>query len=223
MKGGIFRIQPSSQHQAQRHQHSLGQATQRPLSHTHQRLHANTIIQPRKTEWTTVSHPCSNKRIRFDTTRQLLRSATPTSTIYALHKLTGNLPRRDKCQAQQALATVLKKRKLRSPQVNKPVYVQPLMHSTFTQDLRYYLKSQLTTHHNNLLPLHIPSAKLVCKKNTHRCNKSYTIGEQPTQPGTHRIHPRPVARRYNAIFQYNTFTSNMLPYTLHINFLHIQA
>ena len=111
-----------------------------------------------------MSHLSSNKHIRFDNTRQLLRTDTPTNTIYALHKLTGNLPRRNKRQAQQALGAVFKKRKLRSPQINKPVYVQPLLHSTFPQDLRYYLKSQLTKHHNTLLPLHIPSTKLVCKK-----------------------------------------------------------
>ena len=39
------------------------------------------LFRNRKQAWQTVSHLCSNTRARFDTTRQLLRSETPTSTI----------------------------------------------------------------------------------------------------------------------------------------------
>ena len=45
------------------------------------------LFRTRNRAWQTISQLCSNKRIRFDTTKQLLRTEPPLSSVYALHKL----------------------------------------------------------------------------------------------------------------------------------------
>ena len=122
------------------------------------------MFRNRKQAWQTVSHLCSNTRARFDTTRQLLRSETPTSTVVALYKLSSNLPRRDRRQAHKALQTVLRKRRLSTPPATKPIYVQPLMYLTFREDLRQFLRTSIQDAKRNLLPFHVPSTKAVFKK-----------------------------------------------------------
>ena len=101
------------------------------LHHSIRNFTDTDLFRNRKQAWQIVSHLCSNTRARFDATRQLLRSETPTSTIFALYKLSSNLPRRDRRQAHKALQTVSRKRPLSTPPTTKPIYVQPLMHPTF--------------------------------------------------------------------------------------------
>ena len=113
------------------------------------------LFQDRKQAWTTVSHLA-----RLDTVRQLSKSDTPASTVYALYKLSNNLPRRDRRQAQKALRTVFRKRRLRTP----PTTVQPFMHVSFCNDLQQFLRNRIAEAKQTLPPLHIPSIKLVYKK-----------------------------------------------------------
>ena len=51
------------------------------LRHTIRTFSDTPVFRDRKQAWLSVSHLCTNTRIRFDTIRQLLQSATPTSTI----------------------------------------------------------------------------------------------------------------------------------------------
>ena len=134
------------------------------LPHSIRNFTDTDLFRNRKQAWQTVSHLCSNTRARFDTTRQHLRSETPTSTIFALFKLSSNLTRRDRRQAPKALQTVLRKRRLSTPPTTKPVYVQPLMHPTFREDLRQFLRTSVQDAKRNLLPFHVPSTKAVFKK-----------------------------------------------------------
>ena len=134
------------------------------LHHSIRNFTDTDLFRNRKQAWQTVPHLGSNTRARFDTTRQLLRSETPTSTILALYKLSSNLPRRDRRQAHKALQTVLRKRRLSTPPATKPIYVQPLMHPTFRQDLRQFLRTSIQDAKRSLLPFHIPSTKAVFKK-----------------------------------------------------------
>ena len=109
------------------------------------------LFRNRKQAWQTVSHLCSNTRARFDTTRQLLRS----DHFYNF---------RDRRQAHKALQTVFRKRRLSIPPATKPVYVQPLMHPTFRENLRQFLRTSVQDAKRNLLPFHFPSTKAVVKK-----------------------------------------------------------
>ena len=70
------------------------------LHHSIRNFTDTDLFRNRKQAWQTVSHLCSNTRARFDTTRQLLRSETPTSTVVALYKLSSNLPRRPQTSPQ---------------------------------------------------------------------------------------------------------------------------
>ena len=134
------------------------------LHHSIRNFADTDLFRNRKQAWQTVSHLCSNTRARFDTTRQLLRSEKPTSTIFALYKLSSSLPRRDRRQAHKALQTVFRKRRLSIPPATKPVYVQPLMHPTFREDLRQFLRTSVQDAKRNLVPFHVPRTKAVFKK-----------------------------------------------------------
>ena len=141
------------------------------LHHSIRNFTDTDLFRNRKQAWQIVSHLCSNTRARFDTTRQLLRPETPTSTIFALYKLSSNLPRRDRRQAHKALQTVLRKRRLSTPPATQLVYVQPLMHPTFREDLRQFLRTSVQDAKRNLLPFHVPSAKgSVQKASPHTAN-----------------------------------------------------
>ena len=159
------------------------------LHHTIRTFSDTPVFRDRKQAWLIVSHLCTNTRIRFDTIRQLLQSATPTSTIYALYKLSNNLPRRDRRQARKALHTVFRKRRLRTPPTSKPNYVQPLMRPSFNNDLRQFLRNRVTEARHTIPPLHLPSTKLVCKKHPplqqilHNWHQAHTTW-QPNQGAT---------------------------------------
>ena len=83
----------SCQQQTQWLQHTLGQTQARPLTRYSQGFQQSNELGK---QCPNMSQLCPNKCICLDTTKQLLRTETPVSTVYALHKLAGKEPRRDK-------------------------------------------------------------------------------------------------------------------------------
>ena len=181
------------------------------LHHSIRSFNNSPLFETRKQAWLTVSHLSSNMRTRFDTVRQLLRSETPASTVYALHKLSSNLPRRDRCHAHKALRTVFKKRQLKPPATTKPIYVQALLHPTFTNNLRQFLRSCLTRNKQHLPPYTYP-AQNPYTRSTHLYSNSSTTGEKPTPRGSLTKSHSALVRPYTIESHRTTFITTTLPY-----------
>ena len=124
---------------------------------------------------------------RFDGIRSLLRSKTITTGIYGLCRMAGNMSNVHKQAAQKALKVVLRKRRLQPPKPSKPIFVQPLMHPSFTSDLRTFLKQAISKHKDHITPFFIPSTRPVFIK--HRTMKDIIHNWREAHCRWHPEHP----------------------------------
>ena len=147
-----------------------------------------------------------------DTIRQLLQSATPTSTIYALYKLSNNLPRRDRRQARKALHTVFSektapntaniKTKLCSATHASVVQQRPFGNSYATVSLKQ----------DTLFHRYTSQARNWCAKNIRHYSRFFTIGTKHTTWQPNQGSPRALARNCHRLFHRITSTTITLPY-----------
>ena len=103
--------------------------------------------------WPTLCDLASNTKRRFDNNRELLRKRTPPSQLYALHKLSRNLPPPHHLPAGKAIATAMRKRKLPTPRCRLPTSIPFLSHPTL-------LRNRITAR-DSTLPFHPPTTTVV--------------------------------------------------------------
>ena len=89
--------------------------------------------------------------------------------------------------AQKALKVVLRKRRLQTPTPSKPIFVQPLMHPSFTSNLRTFLKQAISKHKDHITPFFIPSTRPVFTK--HRTMKDIIHNWREAHRRWHPEHP----------------------------------
>ena len=87
-------------------------------------LHKSPTFQRKSQVWRTLCDLASNTRRRFDNIRELLRRHTPSSQLYAMHKLYRNLPPPHHLPAGKAIATAMRKRS----QTQTTYSQQPIAH-----------------------------------------------------------------------------------------------
>ena len=137
--------------------------------------------------WSLLCDLSSNTKRRFEGIRSLLRSKTSTTGIYGLCRMAGNLSNVHKQAAQKALKVVLRKRRLQTPKPSKPIFVQPLMHPSFTTNLRTFLKQAISKHKDHITPFFIPSTRPVFTK--HRTMKDIIHSWREAHRRWHPEHP----------------------------------
>ena len=75
-----------------------------------QPLHKSPTFQRQSQVWQTICNLTSNTKRRFVSTRELLNTSTPTAQLYALHKLSSNLPATHQSQYLRQRITLHKQR-----------------------------------------------------------------------------------------------------------------
>ena len=107
-------------------------------------LHKSPTFQRQSQVWRTLCDLASNTRRRFDSIRELLRRHTPSSQLYAIlyamHKLSHNLPPPHHLPAGKAVATAMRKRKLPIPSSRLPISIPFLSHPSQLSDTREFLR-----------------------------------------------------------------------------------
>ena len=116
------------------------------LPPTLQPLHKSPTFQRQSQVWQTICNLASNTKRRFDSTRELPRASTPAAQLYALHKLSSNLPSTHQRPATKAIGTALKKRKLPVPKSRMPATLPYLAHPNQRTDTSQYLRQRITLH-----------------------------------------------------------------------------
>ena len=90
-----------------------------------QPLHKSPTFQRQSQVWQTICNLAANTKRRFVSTRELLKTSTPTAQLYALHKLSSNLPATHQSQYLRQRITLHKQRTIPLyPPTTTVVYVR---------------------------------------------------------------------------------------------------
>ena len=144
-----------------------------------QPLHKSPTFQRQSQVWQTICNLASNTKRRFDSTRELLKTSTPTARLYALHKLSSNLPATHQRPTTKAIGTAELAPNSRLPA--KLSYLDTQNNAPTRPNT-----SDNASHYTNNTPFHYTlRPQLSYSLGTLESKTSCTTGENSTEHGNH--------------------------------------